>query len=140
MIVKCTKCSALNRLPAARMRDKASCAACKTSLLPLTHPVAITSKEDFDELVRDAPAPVLVDFWAAWCGPCRTVAPELEKLAMKRSRDVIIAKVDTDALPDVAARFGIQSIPTMIVFRGGNEADRVSGAMPASAIEARLSL
>jgi thioredoxin 2 len=122
------------------MRDKANCAACKTSLLPLTHPVAITSKEDFDELVRDAPTQVLVDFWAAWCGPCRTVAPELEKLATKRSHDVIVAKVDTDALPDVAARFGIQSIPTMIVFRGGNEADRVSGAMAASAIEARLSL
>ena len=122
------------------MRDKANCAACKAPLLPLTHPVAIASKEDFDELVRDAPAPVLVDFWAAWCGPCRIVAPELEKLATKRTRDVIVAKVDTDALPDVAARFGIQSIPTMIVFRGGNEADRVSGAMSASAIEARLSL
>jgi thioredoxin 2 len=122
------------------MRDKANCAACKSSLLPLTHPVAIASKEDFDELVRDAPAPVLVDFWAAWCGPCRAVAPELEKIADKRTRDVIVAKVDTDALPDVAARYGIQSIPTMIVFRGGNEADRLSGAMPASAIEARLSL
>ena len=140
MIVKCTKCSTSNRLPAARMRDKANCAACKSSLLPLTHPVAITSKEDFDELVRDAPAPVLVDFWAAWCGPCRAVAPELEKIAGKRAREVIVAKVDTDALPDVAARYGIQSIPTMIVFRGGNEADRLSGAMPASAIEARLSL
>ena len=140
MIVKCTKCSAQNRLPAARMRDKASCAACKTSLLPLTKPIAITSKDDFDELLRDSPAPVLVDFWAAWCGPCRAVAPELEKIADKRTRDVIVAKVDTDMLPDVAARYGIRSIPTMIVFRGGNEADRLSGAMPASAIEARLSL
>ena len=140
MIVKCTKCSTSNRLPAARMRDKANCAACKTSLLPLTHPVAITSKEDFDELLRDSPSPVLVDFWAAWCGPCRAVAPELEKIAGKRGPDIIVAKVDTDALPDVAARYGIQSIPTMIVFRGGNEADRLSGAMPASAIEARLAL
>jgi len=122
------------------MRDKANCAACKTSLLPLTHPVAITSKEDFDELLRDSPSPVLVDFWAAWCGPCRAVAPELEKIAGKRGPDIIVAKVDTDALPDVAARYGIQSIPTMIVFRGGSEADRLSGAMPASAIEARLSL
>jgi len=140
MIVKCPKCSTSNRLPAARMRDKANCAACKTSLLPLTHPVAITSKEDFDELLRDSPSPVLVDFWAAWCGPCRAVAPELEKIAGKRGPDIIVAKVDTDALPDVAARYGIQSIPTMIVFRGGSEADRLSGAMPASAIEARLSL
>lgn len=140
MIVKCSNCSRPNRLPAARVRDKASCAACKTPLLPLAHPVAIASKEDFDELLRDSPATVLVDFWAAWCGPCRAVAPELEKIATRRARDVVVAKVDTDALPEVAARYGIQSIPTMIVFRGGNEADRLSGAMPASAIEARLSL
>jgi thioredoxin 2 len=140
MIVQCSNCSKQNRLPAARLRDKAKCASCKTALLPLTHPVAVASKQDFDELVRDAPAPVLVDFWAAWCGPCRTVAPELEKIAGKRTGEVIVAKVDTEALPDVAARYGIRSIPTMIVFRGGNEADRLSGAMPASAIEARLSL
>jgi thioredoxin 2 len=140
MLVQCSKCTQSNRLPAARLRDKAKCAACKTPLLPLSHPIAIASKGDFEELLRDAPGPVLVDFWAAWCGPCRTVAPELAKLADKRAGEVIVAKVDTDALPDVAARFGIQSIPTMIVFRNGNEADRLSGAMPASAIEARLSL
>jgi thioredoxin 2 len=140
MIVTCSKCSTANRLPAARLRDKAKCAACKMALLPLARPIGITSKDDFDELVRDAPGPVLVDFWAAWCGPCRVVAPELEKLAGKRAGEVIIAKVDTDALPQVAERFGIQSIPTMIVFRDGNEADRVSGAMSASAIESRLAL
>ena len=122
------------------MRDKAKCAACKAPLLPLSRPLAVKSPQDFAELLSDAPGPVLVDFWATWCAPCRTVAPELEKLAGKRAGDVIVAKVDTDALPSVAARYGIQSIPTMIVFRGGNEADRVSGAMPASAIEARLSL
>jgi thioredoxin 2 len=140
MIVACSKCSKSNRLPAKRLHDKAKCASCKTPLLPLSHPVAIASKLDFDELLRDAPAPVLVDFWAAWCGPCKTVAPELEKIAGRRAGEVIVAKVDTDALPDVAERFGIQSIPTMIVFRNGSEADRLSGAMPASAIESRLSL
>jgi len=140
MIVQCPNCSSSNRLPAARLRDKAKCAACKTALLPLSRPLPITSKEELDELLRDAPAPVVVDFWAAWCGPCKVIAPELEKLAGKRAGDVIVAKVDTDALPQVAERFGIRSIPTMIVFRGGNEADRVSGAMSASAIESRLSL
>lgn len=140
MIVPCSACSKPNRLPASRMRDKAHCAACKAPLLPLARAIPVASKDDFDELVRDAPAPVLVDFWAAWCGPCRVVGPELEKIAGRRAGEVIVAKVDTEALPDIAARFGIQSIPTMIVFRGGNEVDRLSGAMPASAIEARLSL
>lgn len=140
MIVECSNCKKSNRLPAARMRDKAHCAACKSPLLPSTHPIAVSSKQDFEELIRDAPAPVLVDFWASWCGPCRVVAPELEKIAQKRPGEVIVAKVDTEALPEVAERYGIQSIPTMIVFRGGNEANRLSGAMPASAIESRLSL
>jgi len=95
---------------------------------------------DFDELVQNSPIPVLVDFWAAWCGPCQTLAPELAKLASTRGGELIIAKVDTEALPEVAARFRIQSIPTMILFRGGKEATRLSGAMPASAIAAKLAL
>ena len=140
MIVRCASCSQSNRVPAARARDKAKCAACKSSLLPLARPVALGSAQDFDELVRDAPGPVLVDFWADWCGPCRMVAPELEKLASERAGQVIVAKVDTDALPDVAARFAIRSIPTMILFRGGREAERLSGAMPASAIAQKLAL
>jgi thioredoxin 2 len=122
------------------MQQKAHCAACKQPLLPATKPVAIRSSGDFDELVRDAPVPVVVDFWAAWCGPCRAVAPELEKLAQDRAGRVIIAKVDADALPDVAGRFGIRSIPTMVLFREGKEAKRVSGAMPASNIAAGLAI
>jgi thioredoxin 2 len=127
-------------LPAARLQDKARCAACKAPLLPLDRPLSISSTAEFDELVRDAKAPVLVDFWAAWCGPCRMVAPELEKLASSRAGRAVIAKVDTDAQPELSARYGIQSIPTMIVFRDGREAQRLSGAMPASAIAARTGL
>ena len=100
----------------------------------------MVSSSDFDELVRYAPAPVVVDFWAAWCGPCRMVAPEMEKLAESHGGRAIVAKVDTEALPDVAGRFGIRSIPTMILFRGGHESARISGAMPATEIAARLSL
>jgi thioredoxin 2 len=140
MNVQCSSCGQKNRLPAARMRDKAKCAACKASLLPPTKPLAITSAQDFDELVRDAPEPVVVDFWAAWCGPCRMVGPELEKLASERAGQIVVAKVDTEALPDVAARFDVRNLPTMVCFRGGKEASRVMGAMPASQIASRLAL
>ncbi len=122
------------------MLDKARCARCKGPLLPASRPIAIQSAPDFDELVRDAPVPVVVDFWASWCGPCRAVAPEVEKLAGQHAGRAIVAKVDTDALPEVAGRFGIRSIPTMILFRGGREAKRLSGAMPAGNIAAGLSL
>jgi len=140
MEVACASCSARNRVPAKRLRDKAKCAQCKLVLLPLARPVAVGSAQDFDELVRDSPLPVLVDFWAAWCGPCRMVAPEMEKLARDRSERVLVAKVDTEALPTVAQRFGIRSIPTMILFRGGAEARRLSGAMPAAEISRQLEL
>ena len=140
MIVGCPSCERLNRIPAARMSERARCAACKAPLLPLQKPIAIRSAAEFDELVGGAQLPVLVDFWAAWCGPCRTVAPELEKLARDRAGRVVVAKVDTDALPEVAGRFGIRSIPTLVLMREGHEAKRVSGAMPASAIERSFAL
>ena len=140
MKIACAACSTQNRLPAARLQDRARCAACKAPLLPVAKPISVTSVADFEELVRDAKTPLLVDFWAAWCGPCRAVAPELEKLAAQNMGRTIVAKVDTDAQPELGARFGIRSIPTLVLFRGGREAKRVSGAMSAAAIAAQLGL
>ncbi|CAN5854851.1 thioredoxin TrxC [soil metagenome] len=140
MIVECASCKKSNRLPAARLTDKAKCAACKAPLLPLGRPIPIESVADFDELVRESKAPVLVDFWADWCGPCHAVAPELVKVAGERAGKVVVAKVDTEALQQVAARFGIRSIPTMILFENGKESKRVSGAMAASAIMQQLAI
>lgn len=140
MRVSCPQCSQSNRLPAARLLDRARCAACKSALLPVDRPIAIHDAADFDELVRDARVPVLVDFWAAWCGPCRAVAPEVEKLARQKQGSLIVAKVDTDERPELSARYGIRSIPTLVTFRGGREAKRISGAMPASAMAAQLEL
>jgi thioredoxin 2 len=140
MEVACSSCSTLNRVPARRLLDRAKCAKCKAALLPLAVPVSVASARDFEELVRDATVPVLVDFWAAWCGPCRMVAPEMAKVARQRANGVIVAKVDTEALPAVAERFAIRSIPTMILFRGGTETRRLSGAMPATEIIKQLAL
>lgn len=127
-------------MPAARLLDKARCAACKAPLLPLRTPIAVASLEEFQELVRDAKVPVVVDFWAAWCGPCRAVAPELERLAGSSAGRAIVAKVDTDAQPELSARFGIRSIPTLVAFRAGRETARVSGALKAADIAERLGL
>jgi len=140
MEVACSSCSVQNRVPATRLLDKAKCARCKAALLPSAVPVVVASLKDFEELVRDAPAPVLVDFWAAWCGPCRRVAPEMAKISRDLGTRVIVAKVDTEALPSVAQRFAIRSIPTMILFRGGAEIRRLSGALPATEIVRQLAL
>ena len=139
MILACSSCGATNRVPTSRLGDRPRCGRCKAALAP-NAPVSVASAEEFDDLVRESPLPVLGDFWAPWCGPCRVVAPELEKLARKRSGEVLVLKVDTQALPALGARHAVQSIPTFVRFERGREITRASGAMPAAQLERALGL
>lgn len=140
MIQVCSQCGAENRLPLTRLGQVAKCGRCKTVLPPVDKPVELTSTADFQALVAHAPVPVLVDFWAAWCGPCRAVAPELEKLAKQRAGKLLIAKVDTERLSELAGRFSVRSIPLLIRFDGGRETKRTAGAMRAEQLVEAFSL
>ena len=102
----------------------------------LREPIEVPSAEAFDALVQSSKLPVVVDFWAPWCGPCRAVAPELARVAASASGRYVVVKVNTDELPDLGDRFTIRSIPTMAVFADGRELARSAGARPAAEIEA----
>lgn len=136
VIVRCPSCGKGNRLLFERLGEATRCGACHAALDAPAEPVAVSSSAGFDTLVRQSRLPVLVDFWAAWCGPCRMVAPEVEKVAERNAGRLLVAKVDTEAVSDLAARLGIRSIPTMAVYAGGREVARTTGAMPADQIEA----
>lgn len=136
VITPCPSCRTSNRLAFGRLGRSARCAKCHAALASPAEPVEVDSTAAFDALVRDASMPVLVDFWAPWCGPCRMVAPQIAEVAKRQAGQLIVAKVNTDSVQAVAARLGIQSIPTLAVFAGGREASRTSGAMAADQIEA----
>jgi thioredoxin 2 len=127
----CPSCGAENRVPPEKLDRVAKCGRCKQALGAPDQPVVIETAAEFRELVGRSALPVLVDFWAPWCGPCRTVAPEVEKLAQQKAGRALVAKVDTERVPEVAAQFGIRSIPTFVRFDGGKETKRISGAMGA---------
>jgi len=136
LVVACKSCGQKNRLPYARLADPVRCARCKTPIEPPATPIDIHTSADFDRLVGSASLPIIVDYWAPWCGPCRMVAPELQKVAARLAGRVLVVKVNTDELSDLGQRYGIRSIPTMAVFAGGKEMARTSGARPAADIEA----
>lgn len=140
MVCICERCQSPNRVPAARLDGRAKCGSCKEPLAPLARPYDVPDAATFDELLRDSPLPVVVDFWAPWCGPCRMVAPELKKLAAAEAGRVVIAKVNSDDLGDLAGRFGIRGIPTLIRFDRGRETKRTSGAQSAASFARALGL
>jgi thioredoxin 2 len=111
------------------------CGKCKQTLSPPNVPLDVTSVADFDRLVARSSLPIVVDYWAPWCGPCRMVAPELQKVAAKQAGRALVVKVNTDQLTELGERFAIRSIPTLAVFAGGREATRLVGVRPAEEIE-----
>src|SRR4029079_11732698 len=135
LIVVCPHCGQKNRIAFDRMGSTIRCGRCKQELTVPAEPLEAQSAADFDRLVASASVPIVVDYWAPWCGPCRMVAPELVKVAASNAGRFVVVKVNTDALPELGERFRIRSIPTMAIFEGGREAARTAGAMPAAQIE-----
>ena len=135
LIVTCPSCGTKNRLHFDRLGHEHRCAHCKTAIPAPTSTVEVTSAAIFDALVASTALPVVVDYWAPWCGPCRAVAPELEKVAERNAGRLLVVKVNTDQVPELGDRYSIRSIPTMAVFARGREIVRSAGARPASEIE-----
>lgn len=135
--VPCPICGTLNRVELGRLEQRPKCGECGRPIL-LDRPQRVT-QEVFDRVVRETDVPVLVDFHADWCGPCRVMAPVLDELANKRAGSVLVVKVDTDRAPALAEGYGIRGIPTLILFRQGREAERRVGLVKRAELDTLLS-
>jgi thioredoxin 2 len=130
----CPSCGTKNRIPAAHLASTGRCGSCKAELPPLAEPLE-ANEAVFDAIVKDSTVPVLVDFWAAWCGPCRIVAPEVQKTAASMAGRAVVLKVDTDRNPSLAERFNVLSIPNFVVMKEGRVVMQRPGMVPQSTME-----
>lgn len=139
LILRCSQCGANNRVSREKMGNgrQPVCGKCKAPLSLAVHAVSI-SDATFLSDVESSPVPVLLDMWAPWCGPCRTIAPVIEQLASEMAGRVFVGKLNVDDNPGTAARFGVQSIPTLLILKGGREIDRIVGVQPKAEILRRL--
>lgn len=136
-LIRCAKCGATNRVRAEAVQ-KAICGRCKTPLSGETVKPVIVTDANFAAEVEASPLPVLLDLWAAWCGPCRLIAPVVEQLAAELAGRARVGKLDVDKNPQTAARFQARSIPTLLILKDGREVDRLIGVQPKEAILRRL--
>lgn len=132
--LSCPFCGTLNRVELARLDDGPRCGECGRPLR-LDRPLPVPG-EALDQILAETDVPVLIDFYADWCGPCRIMAPVLDDFARDRAGEVLVGKLDTDRYPEAAARFGVRGIPTLIVFSGGREIARQVGAVPRRGLDA----
>jgi thioredoxin 2 len=134
ILLSCAKCGRRNRMRYEGLGQVFRCGQCQCELQPVAEPVDVHHDLAFDALVNHSSVPVLVDFWAPWCGPCKMVAPELRKVARETAGRLLVAKVNTEEVPSLARRFRVSAIPTMTLFKNGLEVARQAGAMPAPQI------
>ncbi len=134
VLTSCASCGSTNRLAFTTLHRRARCGKCQNTLPPPATPIE-AGGASFDAMLSATSIPIVVDFWAPWCGPCRAMAPEFEKVAARLAGEALVVKVNTDAEPLLGERFRIQSIPTIAVFRDGREVTRAAGARPAADIE-----
>ena len=135
VLLSCTSCGTMNRLKYGALARATQCGKCHAALPFPSKPIEVANAQLFDAVISTASVPVVVDFWAVWCGPCHMMAPEIDKVAQRSAGRALVLKVDTDANPELSQRYQIRSIPTIAIFLEGREATRAAGVQPAANIE-----